>query len=358
MVRQKNDLKQKGFVAIVVAALIMVILALITIGFTRIMQREQRQALDRQLSRQALYAAESGINEVYEAIRLGEENPDSPFFAEEKTDCDPSDLVGQGVLSDEGDIVYTCVQYDKNPPTLYYDISPGKSEIMQLVTGTALTDLVFDWGVLLNENDTSDNAGLADLSTCNSGSELEFQPSRSSSVPLLRIDITNFDPTNFNRSNLINNTEYIYAAPCNNGDSASTTTLTFDSSNNSRGDLVSVKCSTKIDPDYPCRLTLDGLSSATYVARVVPVYKGSSVRISGTEIGTTADETAEFIDAQLEVDVTARSNDIVRRLRGSISYSSLRNITGIPEAVIHSYGGVCKLLSVDENTPDVINSCL
>jgi hypothetical protein len=56
--------REGGFVSIIVCMIIMTILSLITIGFAQIMAREQRQALDRQLSSQAFYAAESGVNDA------------------------------------------------------------------------------------------------------------------------------------------------------------------------------------------------------------------------------------------------------------------------------------------------------
>lgn len=53
---------QQGIVAIVVTIILMVILTLIVLSFAKISRREERDALDRQLSTQAFYAAESGID--------------------------------------------------------------------------------------------------------------------------------------------------------------------------------------------------------------------------------------------------------------------------------------------------------
>ena len=117
--------KEQGFVAIIVAALIMIILSLITIGFTRIMQREQRQSLDRQLSRQALYAAESGINDVYSSLK---NNPNLP---EQKTTCDVVGQIGGqdnpalngGKIDESGQIEYTLSLIHISEPTRLLSIS-------------------------------------------------------------------------------------------------------------------------------------------------------------------------------------------------------------------------------------------
>src|SRR5262245_28445627 len=55
---------QSGMAAIIVTLIIMIVLSLITLGFARIVNREQRQVADRQLNTQAFYAAESGVSIV------------------------------------------------------------------------------------------------------------------------------------------------------------------------------------------------------------------------------------------------------------------------------------------------------
>ena len=54
--------------SIVASIIIMVILSLIAISFARIMRQEQQQALERQLTTQAYYAAETAVNDVRQEI--------------------------------------------------------------------------------------------------------------------------------------------------------------------------------------------------------------------------------------------------------------------------------------------------
>jgi Tfp pilus assembly protein PilX len=56
--------KQAGMVAIMVTMILMIVISLIVVGFAQISRRNQRQALDRQLSTQAFYAAETGVNDA------------------------------------------------------------------------------------------------------------------------------------------------------------------------------------------------------------------------------------------------------------------------------------------------------
>lgn len=178
----KREREEQGFVAIVVAALIMVILSLITIGFTRMMQREQRQALDRQLTRQALYAAESGINDVYEYIRTA----DPMTLDVEKTECDVSMLPNGGVISDSGNVAYTCALYDKTPGELLYSVSTSDSKVTQLITETRnhFETVRLRWGQEEGLNDVSS------LPTCGADANI-FPAARAGNVPMLRIDLTN-----------------------------------------------------------------------------------------------------------------------------------------------------------------------
>ncbi len=322
--RTQSD--QNGFVSIIVAAMIMVILALLTIGFTRIMQREQRQTIDRQLSRQALYAAESGINDTYDAIVNG------VFTSEEKTTCDPTVALNDGIIDGVGDVSYSCVQYDTTPTEILYELSPQESEIARLVTkGDNFNSISIEWGISSGDNN------LAGLPSCTAASASELPPSRPNTVPVLRIDLTNI--STLNRASLTQNSEYIYALPCNG--TVSSTTHNFSTA--SRGDLVLVSCSGQTS--RPCSLVIDGLGASSYISRLKSVYTGANISITGRE--GASNDIAEFVGLQTIIDVTARSNDVVRRLRASIPFSET---TLVPEAVLHSFNGVCKQLDVNFDT--------
>src|SRR5665213_2637815 len=59
---------QQGFASIVIALILIIVLALLTVGFAQLARREQQTALDKQKAVQANYAAESGINAAYQDI--------------------------------------------------------------------------------------------------------------------------------------------------------------------------------------------------------------------------------------------------------------------------------------------------
>ena len=331
-----NDYKSKnqgGFVSIVVALLIMVIISLLTIGFTRLMQREQRQSLDKQLSRQALYAAESGINDVYSALQA------NPALPAEKTTCDVSvsPAVNNGIIDELGAVGYTCAQYDKTPPELVYSLSTTESKIVELRTnsGAQFRTINIRWG---NEQGTND---VATLPLCGPAAAV-FPTSRSGNVPIIRMDLTN--TTVLTRDGLINGTDNLYIVPCRNG--APVTSYTYLPSA-PKGQVVQVACVAGLT--LPCELNISGLSSVAYVARLRSVYDSAQVVIKATEAtGPVTTGPVEFKQAQTSIDVTARASDVVRRLRVSIPFAKA---TAPPEGVFQVFDGVCKLLSVDTTAP-------
>ena len=54
---------------VLLTMILMIVVGLIVLGFAQISRRNQRQALDRQLSTQAFYAAETGVNDAANLIK-------------------------------------------------------------------------------------------------------------------------------------------------------------------------------------------------------------------------------------------------------------------------------------------------
>lgn len=112
----------RGIVAIVVTVLLMLILSLIVLAVSQNATREQRQTLDRQLSDQAFYNAESGINEAANYIYT---HKDDPTLPPKKDNCNPLPAPANNVLDQSGTNKYTCVLYDRLPPSVQF---AGSSE--------------------------------------------------------------------------------------------------------------------------------------------------------------------------------------------------------------------------------------
>src|SRR3954463_2749341 len=121
---QQRQVKERGMVSILVTMLLMVVITLIVLGFAQISRRNQRQAVDRQLSTQAFYAAEAGINDARNLIKTA---LSSGATIPAKTDCTNGSGPAAAFystlspsLDTPNNVSYTCLMVDPAPKDLLY----------------------------------------------------------------------------------------------------------------------------------------------------------------------------------------------------------------------------------------------
>ncbi len=326
-----KNIRQRGFVSIIVATIIMILLSLITLGFSRAMQREYRESLDRQLYRQATYAAESGINLTWDYLV---NNLNDGSIPEEKQDCADSSgsVFGlnsgvesiapaeaayfNGEDSSGSSLQITCVLYDKSPQQINTQVPADYSKpiLLKTRTGESFGTITIDIYPVEGE-------------VWSGGFSCGNFPSNSS-MPHLRFDITSSDNTT--RDALNNSTNFMYLMPC---DFGSNVALETDRNIIKPNILCSLRsCTVDIDAS--------SLDSSEFIVNLKSLYRGANISISGEELGTS--NSVEFIEMQSSVDVTARSTDVVKRLQASIPISDPDQL---PSGVVHSASsgsGVCK----------------
>jgi len=231
--------------------------------------------------------------------------------------------------------------YDKAPATLEYELNQDKSEIVALKSASDFASITISWGSAVeNSTNTIDN------SVCTG----RFPGTLSANdIPILKVDLTN-TAGSLSRSGLISSTDYLYLVACNGSGSTS-----YTYSPATKGKVVQVDCSAGVGVGgiRPCsvKINFSAPASDSYLAHIKPIYSSAKVNITGSDL---ASNPVEFLDAQISIDVTARANDIVRRLRASIPIAP---VDGAPEAVFHSFDGVCKLLNVDTTSGTVEDTC-
>lgn len=119
---------QRGMTAIMFALIFGAILTMLAIGFSFLVRNDQRQTLDRNLSFQARYAAESGINKTVDKIRSDQNDGTKP---ETKTTCDQYDL-------EEG-LKITCVKWDTSIDYIQKDSLGSEPYVVSLKPEAATT---------------------------------------------------------------------------------------------------------------------------------------------------------------------------------------------------------------------------
>ena len=147
---------EKGIVSIIVTVILILVMTLIVLGMARNSAREQRQALDRQLSDQAFYNAESGINDWADYLF---KNSSSITIPDRKITCQaeglpagtfPNPQPDNKIDGPNGANKYTCLLYDKAPQNiLISSLSTSESKVMPITPissgGVALSDLTISW---------------------------------------------------------------------------------------------------------------------------------------------------------------------------------------------------------------------
>lgn len=319
---------ERGMTAVIVTLFVMIVLSLTVISFSQVARREQRQALDRQLSSQAFYAAESGIND---AIRWMQNNPDDL----EANDCATSPV--KSSLDTANTFQYTCVTFSKLMPSLEYgSIDTEKGQLVSLRTSNGpLTSIKIDWN--------GKDKGRTYSGCTNSSGVTNFPVSSAYSTNcdagILRILLMPVpEAGNFDRGSLINNSYTVYLRPVSNAVGGTTNYVQYAPAGvpnpNGQGSVIAANC----PANGRCTATINGLlPGSTYFMDLKSIYLTNTVSITGNA------GTSIFTDAQAKIDSTGKANDVLRRLqvRVPIFSSPITN-----QYVVEVMNGICKRLSV------------
>lgn len=329
---------QSGIASLVIVILIMTLLTLVVLAMTQNSNREQRQALDRQLSSQAFYAAESGANDAKDYIADTPSGEPRPL---QKEDCDglgSANGTGNqfpGKNSQVGDFEntkYTCVLYDRTPNELRYsniDVSTSTIVPIEDQGGENIISLTFSW---------VQKGGGTDFSGCPSGGiSLPKQLPDNCQAGLLRIELV--DPSSTGKAQLINSTFLAYIKP--NGPAAALPPFAYGSASGSvdnQGAITRGICNAA----GRCSVTISAINKKKLYLNIRSIYKSNEVFITGDRA---SGGSIRFRDAQMEVDSTGRTGDILKRVQTMIDLSGL-NSGFIPSFVLQTSSDLCKRLEI------------
>jgi hypothetical protein len=351
---------QEGMVSIVVTMIIMAVLSLIVLGFAQLARREQREALDKQLSTQAFYAAESGINDAIKAIER-ETNP----YTLNKTTCESDSTTDPGSstaftdsINSSGEVAYTCLLIDQTPKSLEYSsIETDKSTVIPLSPVTVPTDPAVaptptDLKTLNISWNRSDNGGSGYYESATPDPNDDFPPLGSSgwddkAAGILRIDITPLNKNGFTRNDLTQGTFTAFLYPTDDGTNTTPASVAYVSGAGSQGSVHKALCGNP-DPPYfsrKCKVSITGLPTADisqYYVRIISIYSSSAVTISGDS--NVVGQKVGFKGAQYVVDSTGKAGDILKRVR--VHKPAKTANYKYPTFAIDSADSICKQLQV------------
>lgn len=362
---------QQGLVSIVVTLIIMIILTLIVIGFARISRREQRQVLDRQLSAQAFYAAETGVSDAVKTMKdeLRDTSATNLNFDTDNyfDSCEgPNSFIEKGIRSNgltnqiggTGEsISYTCLLVDPDPLTLEYgNVDTDNSRLVPVFTkdASSVHSITIGW---------QDKRGGTNLSGCNDPNPVPELPETWPSdcnTGMMRVDLVPVAGNSLSRDDLLNSlsTVYLYPWPSGNG---ATNTISYNSGGSqpvarpnfgNQGNIVRVNCSDAAQQaagaSKKCSLTITGLQSLNanaFMLRLKSIYNPSAATVSAAR----GANSLELRAAQAVVDSTGKSNDVLRRIQVRVPIGA--NDLPFPEFAIHSIDSICKRFAFAPNLP-------
>lgn len=140
--QQTNQKNQTGLVSIMVVGIIAVLITLVVLAFSRISNRDLRQSLDRQLSAQAGYAAETGLNDAVAMLKAG--------TLADQSNCSNGvnavyGSVANASVGSTGASV-TCVLVKSSTDKLRVDNQPvGSTKVLVVNNAFEVNSLLFSW---------------------------------------------------------------------------------------------------------------------------------------------------------------------------------------------------------------------
>ncbi len=348
-----NKLGEDGFAPIIVSIIIVIVLSLLTLSFVALANNSAKNALNRQLSNNAYYAADSGINDAIAAIGSG--------FHSAKTSCNPilsvPDLSNNQVNGPQD--IYSCLLIDPTPSSLQYTtVTETQPTVALISTINPITNnpeapayFIFSWEPSPQvESPPYVFAPTNYFPNCSAASGIKgacLYPGSSwniSSRPITGILRTALTPI-VSSGQLPTNTSTTYTAflypQLGNGALSSINTAPPYSPNTTGingGVSVSGNCSSASTQPYECAVEIPISNAATngFILSMESLYTDSRVKIEAFD---SLNNRLMFKNAQIMIDSTGNDHGVQRRIQ--VRISSI-NYTGFSAYDIASSSSFCK----------------
>ncbi len=353
---------QSGLVSILVSMIIMLIMTIVVITYSQIISREQRQTLDRELSTQAYYAAESAINTVLAALNNG--------------------ATVDALKSDNGTCTTTSTAKSTLTKLQEYDASHATSYFTGLPTGNnaTITCLIVDTSNFsLAYSAVSPTASqIAHLQPANPaepisqieiawqdtvGSAPSYPPDGTNFTPatgwpsgwpsVLQVEVVPWSTAGNSADSLLAASQVYFLYP----KSVPGATTTFSNpADDHKGELIYGACD-DATPNQPkfCRATLTVPPGNDFYLRIRPVYRSASIVVTPQNNAGLAINLSQVQGkGQIVVDVTARSADVVKRI--SVSSSAAPNYL-TPDFAVAAASNICKRIKISSTLATTDTEC-
>ena len=328
---------QDGVVSLLVTMVLMIVVSLIALGFAQIARRNQGQQLDQQLSTQAFYAAESGVNDAAQIVSTQMAAPNNvPASDLSRTSCTAAGYknvylplnTNSSLGSANQNIEYTCVLVNPDPGTIQTDISTT-SEIIPINTSSNINTINLMWSA----------KGAMNVNSCQTSANLPVaKVYNSCGVGVLRVDLVPVDnsvPTN--ATTLADETLTFFAVPLKSGGTANPISYKgANSSTSNTNNIIGVNCQNTA-PNCTVKINTSGYAHQSYDMRVSSEYEDSTLEVTADDA---AGNDLPLNGAQVVIDATGKAQNVVRRIQVNVPTGIESN--QLSDYAIESTDSICK----------------
>lgn len=318
------DSEQQGMVSILVCMIMMIVITLVVLGFSQLSRSQLTETLNRQLSTEAFYAADSGINNTAAYIKAQV----AAGLAGNITDQTTCNSITNGPYNKSANldttsaVSYTCVTVTAAPSSLSYDIPAGSSAAFPITPSAAVSSLTFSW----NNVDGTTNFACPTAGT--------FTPSGASwscSPSVLQVDLIS-SANSASQATQETGAYTIFLSP--RADGTATSAIVNHK-------VYAALCSAATKS---CSIKITGLAAdQTYYARVISVYNESNLTVCANNCN------APLSGAEVKIDVTGKAQNVLQRLDANLSITGL---TGdLPNYALQTNDSLCKLIEGSPGGP-------
>lgn len=381
MKRLMNNKQQEGMASIIIVLILMILMSLIGIGFSKLMDRAIRRASSNSLSAAAEYAALSGVNQVASYIKA------NPGYQPPATQhCDDliktgAPLAGLNDLSGNNNVKFTCILINSSTVNnlLYGRVPAYRSQVTKLdirkagVNGTLARSFMISWKAD-DPSDSLKNKNYPAVGTTSLLQETAWNQGGSNGKGYQPMMMVQFYPIHTGATSVqddLPKTFYLYPN-ANNG--TTVTKINYHTGSYPgafrAGDyeLDKVNCGAtspgvgfNYKTDYDCGAIFDmstlvssgemGSWPIIWFVRMMPLYASADLQIQAND-GTGA--VLSSTGVQYVVDVTARANNVVKRLQARVSIDRSSADLGpddfaFPEYSLRTSNTLCKRVEWDTN---------
>ncbi len=335
-------------VSILVTMIMIMVISLIVIGFAQVSRRNQREALDNQLSQQAYYAAESGVNAAVQYFSshpipdaaLNTPSSDCKYFINNY--MAPQNGYGTvNVLDPTSNTQYTCLLVNPAPGSLEATpVTQDSNTVWHLANYSSLgfKSLTFKW---------TGQAQSTEPSNCPVNAHLPAYSAWNCRFGILRLDLINTASVTGAALESGTGATTFYFVPTSSGSgtiaipAGAPQPAASCSGTSCPAQVVNAKCPTSAS-DLTCTTTINFASGSTdYYARITMLYRDASdLLLTGVD---SAGVRSQFKGAQALIDSTGQSQDELRRVQVRIPL--LAPSSAMPGYDVMSTDSVCKQIN-------------